>query len=144
MWTGYFLKQLRESSLKRLIVSAAVSIGTLSFALAPTQVAANSQSPSKAQLSDASFIKEGHDLFVHTCSYCHGEAGDAGKNKPFRDHLLNWDPEDIHDTIVEGRINGANVMPSWGDSIEEENIWKIVAYIHSLEGQKSKITKNNN
>jgi len=90
--------------------------------------------PSAAQLADPAWIEEGRFKFVHTCSYCHGDAGDAGKNKPFRDHL-NWDVQAIHETISEGRVDGANIMPSWKDSISDEEIWKIVAYIHSLAGK---------
>jgi mono/diheme cytochrome c family protein len=93
-----------------------------------------SSSPSAAQLSDQAWIEEGRVKFVHTCSYCHGEAGDAGKNKPFRDHL-NWDVQAIHDTISDGRVDGANIMPSWKGSISDEEIWKIVSYIHSLAGK---------
>lgn len=90
--------------------------------------------PTPAQLADPAWIDEGRVKFIHTCSYCHGEAGDAGKNKPFRDHL-NWDPQAIHDTISDGRTNGANIMPSWEGSIPDDEIWKIVAYIRSLAGK---------
>jgi mono/diheme cytochrome c family protein len=90
--------------------------------------------PSQLQLSDPEWIAFGKKKFISTCAYCHGEAGDAGKTEPFRDHK-NWDPQEIHDTISEGRQDGANVMPSWKESISDDQIWKIVAYIHSLEGK---------
>lgn len=87
-----------------------------------------------AKLSDPARIAEGKIKFVQTCAFCHGEEGDAGKVRAFRERQ-NWDPQIIHDTIANGKQTGANVMPSWKDSIPDDLIWKIVAYIKSLEGK---------
>jgi mono/diheme cytochrome c family protein len=32
----------------------------------------------------------------------------------------------------DARTRDANVMPPWGDSIPDDEIWRIVAYIKSL------------
>ncbi|MCB1909691.1 MAG: c-type cytochrome [Rhodocyclaceae bacterium] len=90
--------------------------------------------PTLAQLADPAWIATGRSKFVQTCAYCHGQEGDSGKVRPFRERKA-WDPQVIHDTIADGRQRGANVMPSWKASIPDELIWKIVAYIRSLEGK---------
>jgi mono/diheme cytochrome c family protein len=127
---------------RTLLLSALLLIGSLmGLTLANAQTETRPQGaagamkpPTLMQLADPNWIEEGRVKFVHTCSYCHGEAGDAGKNRPFREHL-NWDAQIIHDTISEGRTDGANIMPSWQGSIPDDEIWKIVAYIHSLAGK---------
>ncbi len=47
----------------------------------------------------------------------------------------NWiygsQPQNIHDTIVEGRPNG---MPSFRGKIPDQQIWELVAYVRSLGG----------
>jgi cytochrome c oxidase cbb3-type subunit 3 len=40
-------------------------------------------------------------------------------------------PENIFETIVEGRPNG---MPSFGGKINPDQIWQIVAYVRSMSG----------
>lgn len=87
-----------------------------------------------ADLKSDAWITEGRAKFVQTCAYCHGQEGDSGKVAPFRERK-DWDPQFIHDTIANGRQRGANVMPTWKDSIPDELIWKLVAYIKSLEGK---------
>lgn len=87
--------------------------------------------PSDDDLRRAEWIAAGRAKFISVCSYCHGSKGDAGKVKSFTERE-NWDPQTIHDTIANGRTRGANVMPPWGGSIPEEEIWRIVAYIKSV------------
>jgi mono/diheme cytochrome c family protein len=131
--TSTFLLAYR--GLLALVCFGVMGLSVCAQDASPTQgFAGVSNSPSAEQLADPAWIEEGRAKFIHTCSYCHGEAGDAGKNKPFRDHL-GWDVQRIHDTISEGRQDGANIMPSWQGSISDEEIWKIVAYIHSLAGK---------
>jgi cytochrome c oxidase cbb3-type subunit 3 len=45
--------------------------------------------------------------------------------------IYGSDPQNIHDTVVEGRPNG---MPSYGGHIPDDQIWKIAAYVRSLSG----------
>lgn len=96
--------------------------------------AAPAAEPDAGQLADPAWIAAGREKFVHTCAYCHGQEGDAGKNRPFRERL-DWDASVIHDVITNGRQRGANVMPAWGGSIADDDIWRIVAYIKSLGGK---------
>lgn len=93
--------------------------------------------PSDDDLKNPEWIQAGKTRFVQTCAYCHGTRGEAGKTRSFETREA-WDPQVIHDTIANGRVNGPNVMPSWNGSIPDDMIWKIVAYIKSLSaGYKS-------
>lgn len=103
----------------------------LAFAATPAAVRADSAVPSAAELRDPKWIAEGKEKFVHTCAFCHGTRGEAGKTKSFAERE-DWDPQIIHDTIVQGKTTGADRMPGWGESIPDPLIWKIVAYIKSL------------
>lgn len=120
---------------QRYLFAVAACVLGLSSVSLPTQAQSVPKSvPSATQLKDPAWISAGREKFVPTCAYCHGQEGDAGKNKPFRERI-DWDAEVVYDTIANGRKRGANVMPAWGEAISEEEIWKIVAYIKSLGGQ---------
>ncbi|WP_442975262.1 c-type cytochrome, partial [Salmonella enterica] len=112
----------------RRSLGVAVLVGTLHG------VPAVAAPPSAEQLASPEWIAAGRAKFSATCAFCHGTEGDAGKHRPFREHI-DWDPAQIHEVIREGRQRGANVMPSWKDSIDDEQIWQIVAYIKSLAGK---------
>ncbi len=77
-------------------------------------------------------LMEGRQLFVHyNCSGCHGGHAGGGMGPSLRDPVWIYGSSDAHifDSIAEGRANG---MPSWGNQIPQEEIWKIVAYIKSM------------
>lgn len=99
--------------------------GATELAPAPTSA------PSLSELRNPEWIAEGRTKFVQTCAYCHGVEGQAGKTRSFKTRE-GWDPQIIHDTIAEGRVNGPNVMPAWKGSIPDALIWKLVAYVKSL------------
>ena len=92
------------------------------------------EAPTAEQLADPEWIAQGKARFVQVCAYCHGQEGDSGKARPFRERHT-WDAQFIFDTISNGRQRGANIMPAWKGSISDDMIWKIVAYIRSLEGK---------
>lgn len=132
------LRAVAGTGLPRSLALACASLVALPFG-PPVAIAAEPEPvvapvPTLAQLADPEWIAAGRSKFVQTCAYCHGQEGDSGKVRPFRERK-GWDPQLIHDTIVNGRRRGANVMPSWKASIPDDLIWKIVAYIHSLEGK---------
>jgi cytochrome c oxidase cbb3-type subunit 3 len=45
--------------------------------------------------------------------------------------IYGSNPENIFETIAEGRPNG---MPSFGGKIVPDQIWQIVAYVRSMSG----------
>lgn len=75
---------------------------------------------------------EGHQFFSwYNCSGCHGVHGGGGMGPSLRDAvwIYGGSPEHVFASISEGRSNG---MPSWGTKIPEQQIWKIVAYIETM------------
>lgn len=75
---------------------------------------------------------EGKKLFGwYNCSGCHGVYGGGGMGPNLRDPVWIYgsSPEKVFASISQGRSNG---MPSWATKIPEEQIWKIVTYIETL------------
>lgn len=80
-------------------------------------------------------ISEGQRLFNwYNCSGCHANGG-GGIGPPLikKEWTYGGEPANIFDTIVKGRPNG---MPSWGGRIPEYQIWQIVAYVRSMNGEQ--------
>jgi cytochrome c oxidase cbb3-type subunit III len=80
-------------------------------------------------------VAQGQRLFNwYNCSGCHANGG-GGIGPPLI--KKNWsyggEPANLFDTIVKGRPNG---MPTWGGRIPEYQIWQIVAYVRSLNGEQ--------
>lgn len=87
--------------------------------------------PDAQALSDPAWISAGRKRFISACAYCHGQQGESGKVKSFKERP-GWDPTAIHQVIANGRVRSGNVMPAWKDSLKDDEIWQIVAYIKSL------------
>jgi cytochrome c oxidase cbb3-type subunit III len=47
--------------------------------------------------------------------------------------IYGGEPANMFDTIVKGRPNG---MPAWGGRVPEYQIWEIVAYVRSMNGEQ--------
>jgi cytochrome c oxidase cbb3-type subunit 3 len=80
-------------------------------------------------------ISEGQRLYGwYNCNGCHANGG-GGIGPPLikQQWIYGGEPGNIFDTIVKGRPNG---MPAWGDRIPEYQIWQIVAYVRSMNGQQ--------
>ncbi len=84
---------------------------------------------------DRAAAGEGRQLFVRfNCSGCHGGRAGGGMGPSLRD--VDWiygsTDAQIFSSIAEGRSNG---MPAWGTKLNEDEIWKLVAYIKTLRTQ---------
>ena len=80
-------------------------------------------------------ISEGQRLFNwYNCSGCHANGG-GGIGPPLikKEWTYGGEPANIFDTIVKGRPNG---MLSWGGRIPAYQIWQIVAYVRSMNGEQ--------
>jgi cytochrome c oxidase cbb3-type subunit III len=78
-------------------------------------------------------LAEGKRLYTaYNCNGCHSHGG-GGIGPPLMDDywIYGSHPENIHDTIVEGRPNG---MPSFGGKIPDYQVWEIAAYVRSMSG----------
>lgn len=77
-------------------------------------------------------LTEGRQLFVRfNCSGCHGGRAGGGMGPSLRDvdWLYGHEDAQIFSSIAEGRAHG---MPAWGTKLTDDQIWKLVAYVHSL------------
>jgi cytochrome c oxidase cbb3-type subunit 3 len=79
-------------------------------------------------------VSQGQFYFEqYNCVGCHSHGG-GGMGPALMDP--NWrygaSPEQVHDSIVNGRPNG---MPAFGERIPEFQLWQIVAYVRSMSGQ---------
>jgi cytochrome c oxidase cbb3-type subunit 3 len=78
-------------------------------------------------------VSQGKTLYNQfNCSGCHFQGG-GGIGPPLMDAdwIYGSDPQNIYETISEGRPNG---MPAFGGKIAPDQIWQIVAYVRSMSG----------
>src|SRR3954467_4388976 len=89
--------------------------------------------PSAAAASpDPTAMAEGQALFRGLCSGCHGGAGRGGKGPDLTDNrwIHGGSDEDIARTIQNGVPN--TTMKKMGESLKDDQIHKLIAYIRSL------------
>jgi cytochrome c oxidase cbb3-type subunit 3 len=78
-------------------------------------------------------VSQGKTLYNQfNCSGCHSQGG-GGMGPPLMDDkwLYGSEPDNIFETIVQGRPNG---MPAFGTKIVSDQVWQIVAYVRSMSG----------
>ncbi len=66
------------------------------------------------------------------CAYCHGAGGSGGKKGPDLSGLRTdklWPPEKITNQI----LNGGQKMPPFADSLTDEEIAQLVAYLRAKQ-----------
>ena len=86
-------------------------------------------------LKSPSLVQLGRDLFSETCTYCHGEnAAGGASGVPGLQGRTDLGAQEIFDTISDGRIRGANIMPAWKESLSQGDRWALTAYILSIAG----------
>lgn len=92
----------------------------------------------KNESEDKAFdISQGKQLYEqYNCSGCHFHGG-GGIGPPLMDAkwIYGDDPQNIFQTIVQGRPNG---MPSFRGKIPDAQVWQLVAYVRSMSGQVRK------
>ena len=91
------------------------------------------QPPKNPYGMDPNVLQEGRKLFIYfNCYGCHGGRAGGGMGPSLRDAawLYGNKEEDIFDSISEGRPHG---MPAWGTKLPAQQIWKLTAYIKSLD-----------
>jgi cytochrome c oxidase cbb3-type subunit III len=79
-------------------------------------------------------VSEGQTFYAqYNCAGCHAPGGGGGMGPPLNDDEWTYgsDPENVFDTIVEGRPNG---MPSFRGKIDNAQLWQLVAYVRTMSG----------
>ncbi len=93
-----------------------------------------------ALAKDPEAMKIGQRLFLNYCSTCHGADARGARGFPNltdNDWLWGGDPASIEKTILDGRgSRGQKRMPAWKDSLGEEGVEQVAAYVMSLSGRQ--------
>ena len=78
-------------------------------------------------------IKEGKKLFVtYGCSGCHGLGGGGGMGHPLIDDVWKFGGDDATlMRLIKGEVPDST-MPKFGQTLTEDQIWKLIAYVRSL------------
>ena len=79
-------------------------------------------------------VGQGQTFYAqYNCAGCHAPGGGGGMGPPLNDDewIYGSDPENVFDTILEGRPNG---MPSYRGRLGNSEMWKLVAYVRTLGG----------
>lgn len=88
--------------------------------------------PTNPLAGNPSAMAEGRQLFNRmNCSGCHGGHAGGGMGPSLRDVDWMYGSTDaqIFSSIAEGRAHG---MPAWGTKLQDDQLWKLVAYIKSM------------
>ncbi len=104
-------------------------------AIEAAEDAARSQSdkpPSEPTAEEKAALAEGQALFRGLCSGCHGGAGRGGKGPDLtRKRFMHGDADADIAQVIRNGVPGTT-MKKLGESLKEEQITKLVAYIRSL------------
>lgn len=123
-----------------LIAIACLALAACSRAKAPPPPAG---APSPAEPGYE--VRLGHDVFVHYCATCHG---DAGAGDGFNAYNLDPRPRDLSDPAFQKKKTDAeladtvrrggagvglsNLMPPWGKTLSERQVDEVVLYMRGL------------
>jgi putative heme-binding domain-containing protein len=92
--------------------------------------------PANPFLGNAQALDQGREIYNQTCTTCHGPDGAAGEmgpalGAPARRYAQGTDTQ-IFDAIKGGIP--ATQMPPFGGQLNDDDIWKVAAYIRGLRG----------
>jgi len=92
--------------------------------------------PANPAIGNQQAIQEGEAIYNQTCTACHGKDGSAGEMAP-----AVAAPSRRYNRVTDAQVfdavkNGIpqTQMPPFGGKFSDDQIWKIVAYIHGLRG----------
>jgi putative heme-binding domain-containing protein len=119
----------------RWALLGAALLGGAGLLLAPSPgraQAAGSTPAAPVVTPDSTALAEGQALFRGLCSGCHGGAGRGGKGPDLTDD--RWIHGSTDADIMNVIRNGVpkTTMKKMGEALKEDQIRKLVAYIHSL------------
>lgn len=133
--------------LRRYIPALAAAL-PLIFFCTPLWAGGSDAALSKKTRQTSNFLSErGRPLFLQYCAHCHGNNGEGdGFNAEFldkepaelsdRDFLGKKTNNQIYRIIYKGGagVKKSHLMPVFGATLSEEEIWSLVAYARKLSG----------
>ena len=77
----------------------------------------------------------------YNCIDCHGMDGSGAMGPSLADGRWRFggSPSQVFESIYQGRPQG---MPAWGGRISDSDVWRLVAYVRSLQVGKDVATEN--
>jgi cytochrome c oxidase cbb3-type subunit III len=87
-------------------------------------------------------VRTGAKLYIsYNCIDCHGSEGSGAMAPAFTDGRWHYggSQAEVYESIFQGRPDG---MPAWGGLIDNASIWRLVAYVRSLEVGRDVATEN--
>jgi len=113
----------KEALMRKIFVTVAGIIIILTYACSQNN---------EPTLKETPETSKGAKLFATYCKGCHGEGatGDIGPNLTDDKWRYGGTDEDIFTTISNGRPGG---MPSWKNTLSEDDIKELIEYIRSLK-----------
>src|ERR1051325_9980204 len=92
--------------------------------------------PANPAIGNQQAIQEGEQMYAQTCTACHGKDGAAGEMAP-----AVAAPSRRYNRVTDAQVFDAiktgipqTQMPPFGGKFSDDQIWKVVAYIHGLRG----------
>ena len=89
--------------------------------------------------SNAESLAAGEQLFTDNCVLCHGEkgVGDGPGAKTIKVKPANFADPKLQASETDGSLfwkmtNGRGPMPSWRDTLSDQERWQLVVYIRKL------------
>ncbi len=124
-------------------IAALALLQVLLLPLLARRSAADDATPEKLNpyTGDAAAIAEGLKLYKKfNCYACHGLGGGGGMGPRLDD--AGWKQSDGNDAALAKQIReGLAGMPAFGEMIDEDSTWKIIAFVRTLyKGDPDKIT----
>ena len=119
--------------MKRFLLFMSLLLMPVLF-LAVTSCTEDKTATSSGPASVSKQVKQGALIYAEKCLNCHGENGQGGicPNLVDGEWKYGGTDDDIYTSIAEGRPGG---MPNWNETLGEEKIKNIVAYIRSLNAK---------
>lgn len=97
---------------------------------AGTVLAQQSNASPPIDLNDPAAIEAGKSIFRRSCTtYCHGREGLGGGHRGPSLRNENFDNAYLFQVISSGRAS----MPAFSRAYTPEQIWQVIAYIHTLK-----------
>lgn len=140
MKRSWFASHARRTTFA--VAIAMLTGGLAQHALAQQDIARFRDAPASTDAmrnpyaNNADAAGEGKTLYGSYCAACHGATAQGNGNVPplASSAVKNAKPGELFWFITHGSV--ANGMPAW-DSLSEEQRWKIVTYLQSLEPGKA-------
>lgn len=83
-------------------------------------------------------VATGREVYLRVCAQCHGEKGEGYANEmnaPALDsseHAWQHADQQIYEWIVNGKPGLGRLMPAYGDQLNDQEVYAVIAYLHTL------------